>query len=48
MLALACFVRQPFTTVDDVAHALGVPVAVAALLVADLEAAGMIEGEPAA
>ena len=43
MLALACFVRQPFTTVDDVAHALGVPVAVAALLVADLQAAGMIE-----
>jgi hypothetical protein len=41
MLALACFVRQPFTTVDDVAHALRVPVAVAAMLVADLQAAGI-------
>jgi hypothetical protein len=40
------FAREPFATAGDVAEALGVPVGVAPLLVADLQAAGMIEPAP--
>jgi DNA-binding IclR family transcriptional regulator len=40
---LACFAREPFASAQDVAEALGVPVAVATIFVADLQAAGMIE-----
>ena len=46
ILALACFSREPYASPKDVAEALGVPVAVAAVLVADLQAAGMIELAP--
>jgi DNA-binding IclR family transcriptional regulator len=46
MLALACFAREPFASAQDVADTLGVPVAVAAMLVEDLQAAGMIEPAP--
>ncbi len=43
MVVLACFAREPFAAAPDIAAVLGVPVAVAAMLVADLPAAGMIE-----
>ena len=46
MLVLACFAREPFASAEDVAEAVGVPISVAALLVADLHAAGMIEPAP--
>jgi len=36
MLMPACFAREPFASAEDVADALGVPVALATMLVADL------------
>jgi DNA-binding MarR family transcriptional regulator len=46
MVALACFAREPFATASDVADVLAVPVALATMLVAKLQAAGMIEPAP--